>query len=240
MAIAAAQTSRVDPMLAFRARCEARAHLYGVGELDLHDAVDALQAAAVAYGLVASIGQDAVQAIMADALRPVREREWAAGDDCPEPPVRPAPPVYDDFGLWQGWDSPMPDPVSSKPASPTSKHDAFLEAYRKAWEEHHIADCSLGAMQAVVDASRRRRGTPRSTVDALFYSLRRGLSCLNDQACRERLAQCDEQAVRTVAAELMKWPGQTEDGKPRTWLPAWKAEDVGKLVDAWNAVRGAS
>jgi hypothetical protein len=65
----------VDPLEAFRARCEARALLYGAGEFDVHEAVDVLQAAAVGSGLVKSIGQDAVQAIMADAFRPIRERE---------------------------------------------------------------------------------------------------------------------------------------------------------------------
>jgi hypothetical protein len=56
----------------FIARAEARAALFAAGELNLHDAVDALQAAAIAFGLVASIGQDAVQAIMAEALRKAR------------------------------------------------------------------------------------------------------------------------------------------------------------------------
>jgi hypothetical protein len=56
----------------FRARCEARAILYAAGELNLHEAVDALQADAVASGLVDEIGQDAVQQIMADSFRGVR------------------------------------------------------------------------------------------------------------------------------------------------------------------------
>jgi hypothetical protein len=36
----------VDPIVAFRARCEARALLYRAGELRLHEAVDGLQNAA--------------------------------------------------------------------------------------------------------------------------------------------------------------------------------------------------
>ena len=66
------KTQTVDPVLAFKARCEARALLFATGDLDLHDAVDALQAAAVASGLVAEIGQDAVQAIIATAFEQVR------------------------------------------------------------------------------------------------------------------------------------------------------------------------
>ena len=56
----------------FRARCEARARLYEVGQLNLIEAVDALQAFAVRLELITSIGQDAVQAIMAAAFGGVR------------------------------------------------------------------------------------------------------------------------------------------------------------------------
>jgi hypothetical protein len=63
---------RIDPALAFKARCEARALLYHAGEIDLQDAVDELQASAVASGLVREIGQDEVQRIMAAAFHRVR------------------------------------------------------------------------------------------------------------------------------------------------------------------------
>jgi hypothetical protein len=60
----------MQPSLAevFLARCEARAILVGAGYLELPDAVDGLQAAAVAYGLVDKLGQDAVQAWIAAAF----------------------------------------------------------------------------------------------------------------------------------------------------------------------------
>jgi hypothetical protein len=65
-----------DPVEAFTLRCWARARLYGLGEYEnLPDAVDALQAFAVKLGLVTSIGQDAVQAIMAAAFELVRAAE---------------------------------------------------------------------------------------------------------------------------------------------------------------------
>jgi hypothetical protein len=54
------------------ARTEARALLWQAGELDLHTAVDDLQVAAQASRLVAEIGQDAVQAIIAQAFEAVR------------------------------------------------------------------------------------------------------------------------------------------------------------------------
>jgi hypothetical protein len=46
----------------------ARAFLWSIGEYDLHEAVDALQADAVRDGLIDRVGQDAVQAILADAF----------------------------------------------------------------------------------------------------------------------------------------------------------------------------
>jgi hypothetical protein len=56
-----ASEQSLSPIDVFTARAEARALLFTVSEFDVIAAVDALQAAAVASGLVASIGQDAVQ-----------------------------------------------------------------------------------------------------------------------------------------------------------------------------------
>ena len=57
----------------FVARAEARALLWQAGEFDLHQAVDKLQADAVRDGLVAKLGQDEVQRLLAEAFRKVRE-----------------------------------------------------------------------------------------------------------------------------------------------------------------------
>src|SRR5262249_1321837 len=59
----------------FQARCEARAQLWHSADLDFESAVDELQQAAVASGLVGDIGQDAVQQIMAEALSRFRTDE---------------------------------------------------------------------------------------------------------------------------------------------------------------------
>ena len=71
-ALAAKLAATADPLEVFIARAEARACLWREGELDLHEAVDVLQAAAVQTGLVGALGQDAVQAIMAKAFAAVR------------------------------------------------------------------------------------------------------------------------------------------------------------------------
>jgi hypothetical protein len=65
--------AEVDPLKALIARAEARAMLWAAGELDLHDAVDELWAAAVRDGLVDQLGADAVQRLLADAFAPVRD-----------------------------------------------------------------------------------------------------------------------------------------------------------------------
>ena len=71
-ALAVRIATRADPLQVLVARAEARAILYREGDLDLHEAVDVLQAAAVQTGLVGALGQDAVQAIMARAFGAVR------------------------------------------------------------------------------------------------------------------------------------------------------------------------
>ena len=53
----------------FWARCEARARLYSIGEMDLHEAVDGLQEHAERHGVIAELGQDAAQSILSEAFR---------------------------------------------------------------------------------------------------------------------------------------------------------------------------
>jgi hypothetical protein len=67
--------SRLGPTFLdiFVARCEARALLWQVGEYDLHEAVDVLQADADASGLVLAIGDDGVQRILGCAFAAVRD-----------------------------------------------------------------------------------------------------------------------------------------------------------------------
>ena len=66
-------TTAPAPRDVLELRAWARAYLYSIGELRLHEAVDVLQRDAQRDGLVAELGQDAVQQILADAFRPHRE-----------------------------------------------------------------------------------------------------------------------------------------------------------------------
>jgi hypothetical protein len=72
-----ADKRKIDPLDCFYERASSRAYLWSIGEYELAEAVDALQASAVRYGLIDRIGQDAVQAILADAFRPYREGDCA-------------------------------------------------------------------------------------------------------------------------------------------------------------------
>jgi hypothetical protein len=60
-----ARAARPTALEVFIIHCWARARLWAEGELSLHEAVDVLQELAERAGLVALIGQDAVQAILA-------------------------------------------------------------------------------------------------------------------------------------------------------------------------------
>jgi hypothetical protein len=62
------QTAMPAPIEIFRERCEARVLLCANGLMTLQDAVDTLQAAAEAQGLVARYGQDEIQQILSEAF----------------------------------------------------------------------------------------------------------------------------------------------------------------------------
>ena len=57
-----------DPLEVLKARAWARAHLWAAGEFSLHEAVDVLQHWAADSGLVAEVGQDLVQFVIARAF----------------------------------------------------------------------------------------------------------------------------------------------------------------------------
>lgn len=60
--------AKADPVEVLRERAWARAFLFAIGELDLHEAVDVLQRDAERDGLVEAIGQDKIQEIISRAF----------------------------------------------------------------------------------------------------------------------------------------------------------------------------
>lgn len=91
----AAEFRRADPTEVFTARCQARAILFEVGEFDLHEAVDVLQAAAVASSLVYELGQDFVRQLMAEAFASIRAEDGEAAAQIIEREVAVA--IDDDY-----------------------------------------------------------------------------------------------------------------------------------------------
>lgn len=66
-------TSWVQARRIFKRRCDVGCAEWRCGK-DLHDVVDALQAYAEHTGLIAMIGQDRVQSIMAEAFKSYRKQ----------------------------------------------------------------------------------------------------------------------------------------------------------------------
>jgi hypothetical protein len=62
------ESAKADPLEVFRARTEARCLLVHNGLMSLIEAVDTLQAAAEAQGLLKQFGQDAIQQILAESF----------------------------------------------------------------------------------------------------------------------------------------------------------------------------
>jgi hypothetical protein len=168
----------VDPAVAFAARCEARALLVLNGVLELQEAVDGLQDAAVGNGLREEIGQDAVQAIMAAAFAPPA-----------------ASPVAGDAGIKQD-ESRMADPLMDPRVS--------LE---RACHMLHAAHAGRAA---------------GSTVEALMYSLRAGVSALGKPETLGRLSELDDAQLREVVVRLQQFQPQI--------APAWSADDIAVLI----------
>jgi hypothetical protein len=71
-------TTAPTPLDVLELRSWARAYLFAAGEYELAAAVDPLQAFAVASGLVAEIGADAVQQIIAEQFQERLRYEPAA------------------------------------------------------------------------------------------------------------------------------------------------------------------
>jgi hypothetical protein len=62
------QSAKASPIEVFRERAEARAVLVSNGLMDLQTAVDGMQEAAAAQGLLKQFGQDEIQQIMAESF----------------------------------------------------------------------------------------------------------------------------------------------------------------------------
>lgn len=74
--------------------------------------------------------------------------------------------------------------------------------------------------------------TPASTVEAMLFCVRSGLSGLQDPATLERLSRCDADVIRQIAIRLRTWKL-----KNVAWLPAYTDNDIATLLKTWRALR---
>jgi hypothetical protein len=75
-----------------------------------------------------------------------------------------------------------------------------------------------------------REATPEATVDALVYSLRRGIAELTKPNTLRRLSELDKGQLKAICRRL-------QDFKPEI-APPWSLEDVAALIANWRELHG--
>lgn len=75
-----------------------------------------------------------------------------------------------------------------------------------------------------------RAAAAASTIDALMYSLRKGIVALSRDDVQQRLVALDEQQMRDVCAQLLKRNSDV--------TKSWKPDEIEHLVIAWAACHG--
>jgi hypothetical protein len=200
--------TRVDLVEAFRAQCEARVYLVDQLEMDLHEAVDGLQAAAVATGLVDQVGVDGVQAIMSDAFV-----EGIADE---------SPMSWDSAG-WKDAAREYHEARGDRPAVIEIDADRLNRLRR-------LLDNNVSIDRAWAELNVTKGRAADWTVEALMFSLReRGAPALDEPNTRRRLAELsDEQAIE-VGTRLQRL-------KPKIARP-WTADEVETLVRLRETLR---
>jgi hypothetical protein len=169
---------------------------------DRDDLIGIAADAAILAGLDTDIVKKAIQAGKARA-------QWAREYRESMPAPRAAP------GAAQEVFEEVPDLPANDNASASLRAALRVQAKERDWEQAATEDAEVASK------------TGASTIEALLYELRSGLSCLADEGARDRLRRCDEAAMRTIAAELL-----TRKSRNKPWLPPWLEEDVAKLLDA--------
>src|SRR5262249_46150892 len=209
---------RIDPVAVFIARVEARAMLWAVGEMTLHDAVDELWADVARDGLVARLGVDKAQEIMAAAFAAVRddllqfeETEPAFADDAWSGPGRRDSAV--DYHKDRG------DRVSGRPytADELARPRELMAdevTLERAWHEiNHPTDRAAA-----------------STVEVLMALRERSTAALMEPDVEREIGALSESQLHEVCARLQKL-------RPEIARP-WPDSDVERLVEAWVTYHG--
>jgi hypothetical protein len=176
----------------FELRCWARAQLFQLGELELHEAVDLLQELAQEDGFVAAIGQDEIQRIMADAFAAVRDFEADCQADTPsedevDPHWRKAAQEYHE------------DRAGRSNIVWSDKDNDEIKRVQR------LMSPDVSFERALAEVNARRRPTPQRTIEAILHCVReRGIAALKEPANIERLLRCDADAKAQINHRIAK------------------------------------
>jgi hypothetical protein len=88
---------------------------------------------------------------------------------------------------------------------------------------------SPGIEHAYAELNQRNHAAA-STVEALMYSLRRGVNELTKPDTQRRLSELSEDQLRAACERLQNF-------KPEI-APAWTPEEIEALTNIWSAVHG--
>jgi hypothetical protein len=95
---------------------------------------------------------------------------------------------------------------------------------RRIWR---LLDSAISFGRVWEELNRQRgRGAAASTIDALMYSLRRGVGALSNSSTLGRLAELDERQLINVATRLQKF-------KPEIASP-WLPDQIEILAAVWR------
>jgi hypothetical protein len=100
--------------------------------------------------------------------------------------------------------------------------DADLDQLRRLLDD----DVTLAAASA---KPRRNRPTPATVVEALMYSLRRGVNELTQPDTQRRLSELNKDQLEVVCLRVQAF-------EPNI-APAWSAHDADLLISAWRKFR---
>ncbi len=76
--------------------------------------------------------------------------------------------------------------------------------------------------------------TADSTIEAMMWALRWGLSALTDPWLKKRFEMCDRAAIEEIKSRLLDMRARSNGVRPN-----WPSEDVDKVMKAWEAAQNA-
>jgi hypothetical protein len=92
-----------------------------------------------------------------------------------------------------------------------------------------LLDSAVSLKRANAELNHRDHAAA-STVEALMYSLRRGIDELASPDTQRRLSELDEGQLRAVC-------GRLQNSKPEI-VATWEPEEIEALMNIWSAVHG--